>query len=90
MSDVCVCIRDVISECNTEIEGSLAFCALMLFMCSILCHMCSGSSVHVECMLPFGMSNVVVILFTVDGPVYSEDYDCIEYEFILKRQFVHF
>ena len=25
------------------------FCALMLFMCSILCLMCSGSSLHVEC-----------------------------------------
>ena len=32
-----------------EIEGSLAFCALMLFLCYILCLMCSGSS------LPFGM-----------------------------------
>ena len=33
---------------NSEIEGSLAFCALMLFLCS-------GSSLHVECSLPFGM-----------------------------------
>ena len=31
------------------------FCALMLFLCSILCLMCSGSSLHVECILPFGM-----------------------------------
>ena len=31
MSDLCVCMRDVISEFNSEIEGSLAFCALMLF-----------------------------------------------------------
>ena len=44
--DFCVCMRDVIS---------LAFCALMLFLCSILCLMCSGSSVHVEGILPFGM-----------------------------------
>ena len=44
MSDVCVCMRDVISEFNSEIEGSLAFCALMLFLCSILCLICSGSS----------------------------------------------
>ena len=36
-------MRDVISEFNFEIEGSLAFCALILFMCSILC---SGSSSH--------------------------------------------
>ena len=37
MSDVCVYMRDVISEFNSEIEGSLAFCALMLFLFSILC-----------------------------------------------------
>ena len=55
MTDLCVCVMDVISEFNSEIEGSLAFCALMLFMCSILCLMCSGSSLHVECILPFGM-----------------------------------
>ena len=42
MSDLCVCMRDVISEFNSEIEGSLAFCALMLFLCSILCLMGSG------------------------------------------------
>ena len=41
-------MRDVISEFNSEIEGSQAFCALMLFLCS-------GSSLHVECILPFGM-----------------------------------
>ena len=55
MSDLCVCMRDVISEFISEIEGSLSFCALMLFLCSILCLMCSGSSLHVECILPFGM-----------------------------------
>ena len=55
MSDLCVCMRDVISEFNSEIEGSLAFCALMLFLCSILCLMYSGSSLHVECILPFVM-----------------------------------
>ena len=37
MPDVCVCMRVVISEFNSEIEGSLAFCALMLFLCSIFC-----------------------------------------------------
>ena len=55
MSDLCVCMRHVISEFNSEIDGSLAFCALMLLLCSILCLMCSGSSLHVECILPFGM-----------------------------------
>ena len=47
MSELCVCMRDVISEFNSEIEGSLAFRALMLFLCSIWCLMCSGSSLHV-------------------------------------------
>ena len=46
---MCVCIRDVISV------GSLAFCDLMLFLCSILCLMCYGSSLHVESILPFVM-----------------------------------
>ena len=55
MCVVCVCMRDVISEFNSEIEGSLAFCALMLFLCSILYLMCSGSSLHVECILPMGV-----------------------------------
>ena len=51
-------MRDVISEFNSEIEGSHAFCAVMLFLCSILCLMCSGSSLHVECIFPFGMLSV--------------------------------
>ena len=55
MSDVRVCMRDVISEFNSEIEGSLVFCALMLFLYSTWCLMWSGSSLHVECILPFGM-----------------------------------
>ena len=49
MSDVCVCVRDVISEFNSEIEVSLALCALMLFLCSIFCFICSERSLHVEC-----------------------------------------
>ena len=53
MPAMCVCMRDVISEFNSEIEGLLAFCALVLFMCSMLCLMCSGSSLHVACILPF-------------------------------------
>ena len=48
MSYLCVCMRDVISEFNSEIEGSLSFGALMLFLCS-------RSSLHVECILPFGI-----------------------------------
>ena len=55
MSGLCVCMRDVISEFNSEIERSLAFCGLMLFVGSILCLICSGSSLHVECILHFGM-----------------------------------
>ena len=49
-----ICVRDVISEFS-EIEGSFAFCALMLFLCSILCLMCFGSNLNVECIFPFGM-----------------------------------
>ena len=41
-------MRDVISLFNSEIEGSLAFCALVLFLCF-------GSSLYVECILPLGM-----------------------------------
>ena len=45
MSVLCVCMRDVISEFNSEIEGSLASCALMFFLCS-------GSSMwSVSCLL---------------------------------------
>ena len=53
MCDLCVCMKDVISEFNSEIGGSLAFCALMLCLCYILCLVCSGSSLHVECILFF-------------------------------------
>ena len=42
-------------ELNSEIDRSYASCARMLFMCFILCLMCSGSSLHVECIPPFGM-----------------------------------
>ena len=55
MPDLCVCMRDVISEFKSEIERSLAFCALMLFLCSILCLMYSVSSLHVEYIFPFEM-----------------------------------
>ena len=51
-------MSDLYERCNfrvnSEIERSHASCALMLFLCSILCLMCSGSSLHVECILPFG------------------------------------
>ena len=60
MSDLWVRMRDVISEFNFEIEGSLAVCALMLFLCSILCLICSGNSLHVEYILPFGMLGLSV------------------------------
>ena len=33
MSDLYVYMRDVISGLNSDIEGSLAFCALMFFVC---------------------------------------------------------
>ena len=55
MSYLCVCMRGVISELNSEIEGSLSFYVPMLFLCYMLCLMCFWSSLHVECILPFGM-----------------------------------
>ena len=53
MIQVCVCVfppcvrfmylyMDVISEFNSEIEGSHAFYTMMSWLCSILCLMCSG------------------------------------------------
>ena len=52
--DLYDCIRNVISEFNSEIEGLHASCVLMLFLHSILCIMCSGSSLHMECILRLG------------------------------------
>ena len=40
---------------NSEIEGSHAFCVLMLFLCFILCPMWSGSTLNVVCILSFEM-----------------------------------
>ena len=47
--EICVCMRDVISEFNSEIERSHAFYALMFFMFS-------GSSLYVTCILFWGCS----------------------------------
>ena len=60
---VCLSVPSICQMCvfvwemwfNSEIKGSLAFCALMLFMCYILCFRCSGNSLHVDCILLFGM-----------------------------------
>ena len=79
MSDLCVCMRDVISEFNSEIVGSLAFCTVMLFLCYILCLMCSGSSLHVECILPFWMLGLsawrmmfeLLIMLEISRPLWS-------------------
>ena len=53
MSDLCVGMRDVVSEFVLSSTGLHASCGLMLFLCSISCLMCSGSSLHVECVLSF-------------------------------------
>ena len=55
MSDLCVCMRDVNSKFKSEIDGSHVSCALMLFLCSMLCFMCSGNSLPVECIFLFRM-----------------------------------
>ena len=54
-------MRDVISEFNSELQGSPAFCALMLFICL----MCSGNNLQVECILPFWD----VVLVCVDNDI---------------------
>ena len=94
VSDLCVCMRDVISKFNSEIEGSLACCALMFFLCSILCLMCSGSSLHVECILPFGMlylsawTMFVKMVFAVCGGRMSKKapsvsvVNCVQFAFL--------
>ena len=42
------------SEFYPEIDVSHAFCALRLFLCSYcMSLMCSGSRLHVACILPF-------------------------------------
>ena len=55
MSDLCVCMNYMISEFHSEIDGSHASCALMLFLCSILCLICSECSLNMECILHFEM-----------------------------------
>ena len=63
LSDVCVCMRDMISEFNFEINGSQPFCTLMLFMCVIVCLMSYGSRLHVECILHYGISHVYIMFW---------------------------
>ena len=50
MSDLCVCMRDVISEFKSEIEGSL--CALMLCILMV-----KGMYVTVNAMLSMSVIN---------------------------------
>ena len=47
-----------------DFEGSLSFCALMLFLCSILCLMCSGSSF--ACGVYLGFWDVVLVCMQDD------------------------
>ena len=49
MSDLCVCMRDVISEFNSEIEGALAFCFCVLFC--VLCDLGVVCMWSVSCLL---------------------------------------
>ena len=51
--DLCVCMSNVISELNSEIEGSHASCALMKIY--VFYFMSSESSLHLECILSFGI-----------------------------------
>ena len=47
---------------RVEIEESHALCDLVLFLCCILCFMCSGKSLHVMYILPFGMLCLYALL----------------------------
>ena len=51
MPYVCVCMRDMISEFNSEIEGSHASCALILFLFDLLCVMEVVLMWNVSCLL---------------------------------------
>ena len=48
----CVCMRDVISEFS---EWSFVFCVLMLFLCSIVCLIYSGSSLQMFVKMVFAV-----------------------------------
>jgi len=48
-------MSEVISSFNEVRAGSQVFAFLMLFLCSTLHTMWSGRSLHVSCILPFGM-----------------------------------
>ena len=48
-------MSEVISSFKSLRAGSQVFALLMLFLCEIVYTMCSGKSLQLLCMLPFGM-----------------------------------
>ena len=62
MPDVCVCMRDVISEFYSEIEESLVFCALILGFC-VLCYVVCV--LEVVCM--WSVSSILVCCVCLRG-----------------------
>ena len=52
---LCFCMSEVISSFKSLRAGSRVFALPMLFLCVILHTMWSGKSLHLMCILPFGM-----------------------------------
>ena len=48
-------MSEVISSFKSLRAGSQVFALLMLFLCVVLLTMSSGKSLHLLCILPFGM-----------------------------------
>ena len=52
---LCVCMSEVISSFRSLRTGSQVFALLVLFLCVILHTMCSGKSLKLLYIFPFGM-----------------------------------
>ena len=58
---LCFCMSEVIPSFKSLRAGSQVFALLMLFLCVILHNICSGKSLQLLCILPFGMLCLFVI-----------------------------
>ena len=62
---LCLCMSEVSSSFKRLRAGSHVFALLMLFLCVIVHTMWSGNSLHLLCILPFGMLclSVIIMMF---------------------------
>ena len=58
---LCFCMSEVISSFRRLRAGLQVFVLLMLFLCMILQTMCSGKSLQLLCILPFGMFVKIIL-----------------------------